>query len=365
LNDGGERTFTAPHVVIAAGGVPRGLGVPGEEHTITSDGFFDLEEQPKKAAVLGAGYIAVEMAGIFHGLGTETSLFCRGETVLRRGFDPFIVETLMDEIKSHGPELVNNATPEEIVKEADGTLTIKLKDGRTFGGYNTVLSAIGRVTAADVLNLGATTVAVDRGYIKVDEYENTTADGVYAIGDITTTGYSLTPVALAAGRRLGDRLFGGEPRARLEYNEIATVVFSHPPIGTVGLTESEARAKFGDENIVARQSRFKSMVYTFVPAEDKVKTGLKIVLKMPERRVVGLHIIGPSSDEMIQGFAVAIKMGATLDDFEATVAIHPTIAEELVTFGGWGQVKDEKAPGGMKPILAPQMRDDPLPGYKA
>lgn len=201
------------------------------------------------------------------------------------------------------------------------------------------------------------------------------------------TRYSLTPVAIAAGRRLGDRLFGNEPRARLEYSDIATVVFSHPPIGTVGLTEPQAREQFGDENIIVRESKFSSMTYVFNAPEGKVsccrrfccassppqlsgslqsrsqvKTGLKLVLRLPEQTVVGLHLIGPSSDEMLQGFAVAVKMGATLDDFEASVAIHPTIAEEVVTFGGWGQIKDASVPGGMRPRLPPKLRDEPLDG---
>jgi glutathione reductase (NADPH) len=213
--------------------------------------------------------------------------------------------------------------------------------------------AIGRRPVTDRLALDKVGVEVANGFIKVDEYENTNVSGIYAIGDATTTGYELTPVALAAGRRLGDRVFGGEPKARIAYETIATVVFSHPPIGTIGLTEPEARKEFGDDKIAVKQSRFGSMAFAFNDDEGKVKTGLKLVLKLPEERVVGLHIIGPSSDEMLQGFAVAVRMGATRADFEASVAIHPTIAEELVTFAGWGQ---EKVGDTLRPKLPPYLK---------
>ena len=216
----------------------------------------------------------------------------------------------------------------------------------------------------DILNLGAAGVeTTDRGFIKVDKYENTTAAGICAIGDATTTGYELTPVAIAAGRRLGDRLFGGEPNARILYSEIATVVFSHPPIGTIGLTEPAAIEEFGAENVKVKQARFPSMLYAFNEAEGKVKTALKLVLKGPEERVVGLHMLGPFSDEMLQGFSVAVKMGATRHDFEAAVAIHPTVGEEMVTFGGWGQKKD--ADGVARPALPPYLQKKAEPASAA
>jgi len=186
---------------------------------------------------------------------------------------------------------------------------------------------------------------------------------VFAIGDATTTGWELTPVAIAAGRRLADRLFGGEPNARIEYESIATVVFSHPPIGTIGLTEPEAVKQFGPENVRAKQTSFASMQFAFNAEDAKVTTGLKLVLAGEEERVVGLHCIGPCSDEMMQGFAVAIRMGCTRADMEASVAIHPTISEELVTFGGWGQTAGVRKKGGTKgaeqaprPLLPPYLR---------
>ena len=372
LNEGGSRSLTAPKILVACGGRPSTLPIPGAEHGITSDGFFDLEVQPKKAVVLGAGYIAVELAGILHGLGTETHLCFRGETVLRRGFDKFIVETLMGHMSEHGPILKPGATPARVDIDPQTRLkTVVFEDGSSISGVDCVLFATGRTPVTDLLRMENTGVALSRGYIVVDEKEATnvpgrlkivahiacsqrihldnvrmrlvaTADtGIFAIGDVTTTGYELTPVAIAAGRRLADRLFGGEPNTGIVYDTIATVLFSHPAIGTIGLTEEQALKTFGQSAVKTKYSRFASMLYAFNAPENKVKTALKLVLKLPEERVVGLHCIGPFSDEMLQGFAVAVRMGATRMDFEASVAIHPTISEEFVTFGGWGQSKDK------------------------
>jgi glutathione reductase (NADPH) len=341
-SEGKTTTISGKNIVIACGGVPKALDIPGGELVINSDSFFELEEQPKKVAVIGAGYIAVEMAGIFEALGSETHLFFRGEGVLR-GFDPFIQENLMEALQNHGPTLHPLSTPASIKKESDGTLTYSTTEGPDgkpceYSGFDCILCSIGRRPVTDVLDLDKAGVETTAGgFIKVDEYENTNVDGILAIGDATTTGYELTPVALAAGRRLGDRLFGGEARARIEYETIGTVVFSHPPIGVIGLTEPQAKKEFGEDNIVVKTAKFGSMLYAFNEDEHKVKTGLKLVLKLPEERIVGMHIIGPYSDEIMQGFAVAVRMGATRADFEASVAIHPTIGEELVTFGGWGQ----------------------------
>ena len=339
-------------IAIATGGKISMPAIPGIEHAINSDSFFDLEMQPKKVAVMGAGYIAVEMAGILHALGSETHLFFRGDTVLRRGFDPFIVDQLMQALEAHGPELHPKSTPKAIEKAANGTFSLIFENGTKVDGFDCILAAIGREPLAKQVNPPDGLTLDSKGYIVVDAYENTTLQNVYAIGDVTTTGYELTPVAIAAGRRLADRLFGGEPRARLEYFDIATVVFSHPPIGTVGYTEPDAIQVYGKENVRTKQSSFGSMMFAFNDPDHKVKTGLKLVLAGPDEKVVGLHCIGPLSDEMIQGFAVAVRMGATRRDFEASVAIHPTIAEELVTFGGWGKKND-------KPWLPPYL--DPPP----
>ena len=352
--DGSEQIIKTKNIVIAVGGFPRPLSIPGGDLAITSDGFFDLETAPKKCLVIGAGYIAVEMAGILQALGTDTSIVFRGKTVMRHGFDKFIVDILMQQLEAHGPTLLGERTPTELIREADGTITAvcKTADGNEIrhGGFDVVLSAIGRNTAVDGLGLEEVGVKIGRGgFIEVDEYQQTSVPSIFALGDVTH-GFQLTPVAIAAGRRLADNLFGGEPRARLEYDKIPTVVFSHPPIGTVGLTQSQAEDKYGAENIRVRQASFNSMFYVFNDADSKVRTGLKIVLAGPEEKVVGLHMIGPSSDEMLQGFAVAVKMGATRRDFEACVAIHPTISEEMVTFGGWGQTPDQKTP-----LLPPQL----------
>jgi glutathione reductase (NADPH) len=221
--------------------------------------------------VLGAGYIAVEMAGILHALGTQTDLLCRGASVLRRGFDPFIMETLAEAMKMHGPTLVPHSEVTKLFKEKDGTITLTLADGRTMGGYDCVLFAIGRTPATADLGLeGAGVKLNNKGQIIVDAQENTSAKNVFALGDVTQTGLELTPVAIAAGRRLADRLFGGCPEARIPYHTVPTVVFSHPPIGVVGLTQPEAEAHFGKANVTVKEAKFASMMYAFNKDENKV-----------------------------------------------------------------------------------------------
>jgi len=282
--------------------------------------------------------------------GCETTLFCRGATPLRdsKVFDATIVEKLVDEIRAHGPTLTSGFTPAAILKGADG-LTIRSETGSKHGGFDCVLLAIGREPLSRDIGLEAAGVALDkRGYVVVDEYERTSVPSILALGDCTNSGYELTPVAIAAARRLGDRLYGDAGWARIRYGpEIPTVVFSHPPIGMVGLTEAAARAEYGDDAVGTSAATMGGMLYSF--NERKVSTTLKIVYVGPERRIVGLHILGPFADEMIQGFAVAVNMGATMRDFNATVCIHPTMSEELISFGGgkgWGlkDGKPERAP---------------------
>jgi len=359
--DGSKTTLRGKKILIACGGIPDAPPIPGIEHAINSDGFFELKKQPKKVAVIGAGYIAVEMAGILHALGSETHLYFRGDTVLRRGFDPFIVKLLMEALEHHGPVLHGNSQPARITKQSNGLLTYSAIEGsnaqqKDYTDFDCILLAIGRKPVTDQLGLQKCGVLTNKsGHVVVDAFENTNVPGIYAIGDATSTGFELTPVAIAAGRRLADRLFLGEGRARIAYEQIATVVFSHPPIGCIGLTEPQAFAEFGEANVKVKQSSFASMLYAFNDDGKKVKTGLKLVLKMPEERVVGLHCIGPYSDEMMQGFAVAVRMGATRADFEASVAIHPTIAEEFVTFGGWGQEKNgDQVRAQLPPYLKPK-----------
>lgn len=318
--------LTADHILIATGGKPTIPSIPGAEYGIDSNGFFALRSLPKKVAVIGAGYIAVELAGVLNGLGSETHLFVRKETPLRN-FDSLVVEGLVEAMKQDGPTLHTNAIPKSVEKNADDTLTITFENG-TKETVDTLIWAIGRTPVTETLKLENTSVEVnEKGYIKVDDYQNTTVKGIYAVGDITGR-VELTPVAVAAGRRLSERLFNNKPDEHLDYHNIPTVVFSHPPIGTVGLTEPEAKEQFGDE-VKIYQSSFTSM-YTAVTSHRQL-CRMKLVCVGKEEKVVGLHGIGYGVDEMIQGFAVAIKMGATKADFDNTVAIHPTGSEEFVT----------------------------------
>lgn len=319
--------YTADHIVIAPGGVPMVPELPGAELGITSDGFFALRELPKEVAVVGAGYIAVELAGVLAGLGSNVSLVLRGQQLLKN-FDAMISETLMDEMLAQGINVMPNIKLESLQKESDGRLTLKCGSGITRTGLDQVIWATGRRPYIDNLNLKAAGIETDaRGFVPTDDFQNTNVEGVYALGDVTGRA-ALTPVAIAAGRRLADRLFNNMPDRKLDYHNIPTVVFSHPPIGTVGLTEDEARDIHGDA-VKVYSERFTAMYNAFT--ERKTKTAMKLVCVGSEQKVVGVHIIGPASDEMLQGFAVAVKMGATKADFDNTVAIHPTSSEELVT----------------------------------
>jgi glutathione reductase (NADPH) len=319
--------ITADHILIATGGRPSMPKIKGAEYGINSDGVFALDKLPQRVAVIGAGYIAVELAGVLHNLGVETHLFVRKHAPLRN-FDPLIVDTLLEVINSEGPTLHTKAIPQEIVKNSDGSLTVVLEDGRT-QTVDTLVWAIGREPATDNLNLQAAGVETDaKGYIPVDKFQNTNVKGIYAVGD-NTGAVELTPVAVAAGRRLSERLFNHKPNEHLDYNLIPTVVFSHPPIGTIGLTEPQAIEQYGEKNVKVYKSAFTAM-YTAV-TQHRQPCRMKLVCAGPDEKIVGLHGIGFGVDEMIQGFAVAIKMGATKADFDNTVAIHPTGSEEFVT----------------------------------
>ncbi|MFL7866225.1 glutathione-disulfide reductase [Vibrio cincinnatiensis] len=322
------KQYTADHILIAVGGRPSIPTIPGAEHGIDSNGFFELTEQPKRVAVVGAGYIAVEIAGVLHALGTETHLFVRKESPLR-SFDPMIIDTLTEVMKNEGPTLHTHSIPKEVVKEADGSLTLHLENGHS-QNVDTLIWAIGRHPATDEINLAATGVeTTERGYIKVDQYQNTNVPGIYCVGDIMQGGIELTPVAVKAGRQLSERLFNNKPEAKMDYDLVPTVVFSHPPIGTIGLSEPDAIAKYGAEQVKVYTSSFTAM-YTAVTSHRQ-PCKMKLVCAGPEETVVGLHGIGYTVDEMIQGFAVAMKMGATKADFDSVVAIHPTGSEEFVT----------------------------------
>jgi glutathione reductase (NADPH) len=321
--------YTADHILIAVGGRPKLPNIPGAELGIDSNGFFALREQPRRVAVIGAGYIAVELAGMLHSLGSTTHLFVRKQSPLRN-FDPLIIDTLVEVMAKEGPTLHTRAIPKKVTRENDGSLNLQLENGESYT-VDQLIWAIGRYPATDGMNIEA--VGVERttqGYIKVDEYQETTVKNIYAVGDIIADGIELTPVAVKAGRTLAERLFNPEmPNARMDYSLVPTVVFSHPPIGTIGLTEPEAIEKYGKQQIRVYSSSFSAM-YTAV-TQHRQPCRMKLVCAGEEERIVGLHGIGFSVDEMIQGFAVAIKMGATKADFDNVVAIHPTGAEEFVT----------------------------------
>ncbi len=320
--------YTADHILIAVGGRPTIPNIPGAEYGIDSNGFFELNEQPKRVAVVGAGYIAVEIAGVLNALGTETHLFVRKESPLRT-FDRMVIDTLVEVMEAEGPTLHTNSVPSSVVKEADGSLTIHFENGHS-QNVDTLIWAIGRHPATDAINLQATGVETnDHGYIKVDAYQQTNVKGIYCVGDIMEGGIELTPVAVKAGRQLSERLFNNKPDAKMDYDLVPTVVFSHPPIGTIGLTETEAVAKYGEDQVKVYTSGFTAM-YTAV-TQHRQPCKMKLVCAGDEEKVVGLHGIGFAVDEMIQGFGVAMKMGATKADFDSVVAIHPTGSEEFVT----------------------------------
>jgi len=322
--------YTADHILVAVGGRPTIPNIPGAELGIDSNGFFELDAQPKRVAVVGAGYIAVEIAGVLHSLGTETHLFVRKNKPLRT-FDPYIVDTLVEIMAKEGPTLHTDCTPKEVVKESDGSLTIHFENGHS-QNVDEVIWAIGRTPTTDKINLAAAGVEVtEGGYVKVDEFQNTTAENVYAVGDIIENGIELTPVAVKAGRILSERLFNKElpDDLKMDYELVPTVVFSHPPIGTIGLTEQQAIDQYGSDKVKVYRSTFAAM-YTAV-TQHRQPCNMMLVCAGDDEKVVGLHGIGFAVDEMIQGFAVAMKMGATKADFDAVVAIHPTGSEEFVT----------------------------------
>ncbi len=322
----GDKTVTAERIILAPGGSPAVPSVPGAELGITSDGFFELQDLPASVAVVGAGYIAVELAGMLQALGSSVTMLLR-KTHFLRNFDEMMHSTLTESMQSAGVEMKTGFSISALKQTDDGIL-VESTDGATCGPFEKVIWAIGRKPATAELGLENISLEVDpRGYIPVDEFQRTSVESVYAIGDVTGQA-ELTPVAIAAGRRLADRIYNGMEGRKLDYSLIPTVVFSHPPIGTVGLTEDEARKQYGD-SVEVFSARFTPMVSVF--SEHASKTAMKLIVEGPQQRVVGCHIIGDGADEMLQGFAVAMKMGATKKDFDDTVAIHPTSSEELVT----------------------------------
>lgn len=321
------KKYTADHILIATGGRPTLPDIPGAEFGIDSDGFFDLTEQPKRAVVVGAGYIAVELAGVLHALGTKTELVVRKHAPLR-SFDTMLSETLVELMAQDGPTLHTQTTPSQVIKNSDGSLTIEFENGQSIE-TDCVVWAIGREPSNDKIGVEKAGVELnERGYVKVDKFQNTNVDGIYAVGD--NIGYvELTPVAVKSGRLLSERLFNGQTNAHMDYSLIPTVVFSHPPIGTIGLSEEEANKEYGVDNITVYNSGFAAM-YTAV-TKHRQMTRMKLICAGDDQKVVGLHGIGAAMDEILQGFGVAMKMGATKADFDSCVAIHPTSGEEFVT----------------------------------
>lgn len=323
----GSRRVTTQHIVIATGGRPHVPPLPGAELGITSDGFFELPEQPKRVAIVGSGYIAVELAGVFLALGSATTLVIRSQHLLRH-FDAMLGDGLLKIMQDEGLQFAAYAVPTALEADSDGARWLRTEDGRRLGPFDTVIWAIGRDPLTAGIGLAEAGVHCNAdGYVEVDHLQATHAPGVFAIGDVTGKA-QLTPVAIAAGRRLSDRVFGGMTDRHLDYRDVPTVLFSHPPLGTVGLSEEQARAQYGDA-VKIYHSGFVPMYHALTTRKPRAE--MKLVCVGPEQKIVGCHVIGAGADEMLQGFAVALKMGATKRDFDDTVAIHPTSAEEFVT----------------------------------
>jgi glutathione reductase (NADPH) len=406
LSEGGTRTVRGKNVLIATGGKPRSVEYKGAEFTINSDGFFELDEQPKRVAIIGAGYIGVELAGVFRGLGSEVVLLSRSG--LLTGFDADLREKLTKQYHDAGVVTMGCADVTEVELMSDGTKRVHWKcwdeahcpfydsagpvpestipgfsscehcipatpipseeeakrgfEGAT-GGFDCVLVAIGRVPCTERVGLEEVGIEVHptRRTIAVDEHSETSVKSHFALGDVIGRA-DLTPAAIAAGRILADRLFLGVQRT-MSYDNIPTVVFSHPPIGTVGLTQAQAESRFGASNLTIYTSSFANMWHSFmdIPIEDRPQTFMKIICVGEDERVVGIHMLGRDVDEMLQGFGVAVKMGATKADLDSVVAIHPTASEELVTMHPWGGSKvSERGIGGVR-TAAEVAREAPAP----
>ncbi|RDS85553.1 glutathione-disulfide reductase [Dyella psychrodurans] len=315
---------SARHVVIATGARPRRLDIPGFELGMLSDDIFALESPPKRIAVVGAGYIAVEFAGVLRALGCEVDLLVREN--LLTGFDGELVEALSLQMQAHGIRVLRNVRV-TAARGRPGDITLETDSGAGYGNYDALLWAIGRTPNSGDIGLESLGIACDEhGHILVDAYQNTSVPGVYAVGDVTDR-KALTPVAVAAGRALADRLIGGLADARFDDSAIPSVVFSEPPLGMVGLTEQQAHARYGD-TVSVHSSRYTPLQWMVAGRSEQ--SVVKLVCVGEERRVVGIHVLGPGSDELLQGFAVAMQKGLYWHDLKTAIAIHPTAAEELL-----------------------------------
>lgn len=322
----GDERYRAERIVIATGGRPMVPDIPGAGYGIVSDDFFLLEERPQRVLIAGSGYVAVELGGVFRALGSDVRIVVRKDAVVR-SFDAMLSDEVMAAMRAGGIQIETGVVPAAVRQDDDG-LVVTGEDGRRFGPVDCVLWAIGREPNTDTLALEAAGVTTDgEGFIPVDKYQATNVGHIFAIGDVTGA-QALTPVAIAAGRRLADRIYGNMEGRHLDYRLVPTVIFSHPPMGTVGMTENEARSEYGDA-VKVYLSRFTPMYYAL--GDKKQTSVMKLITEGKGERIVGCHVIGDGADEMMQGFAVAIRMGATKKDFDDTVAIHPTSAEEFVT----------------------------------
>jgi glutathione-disulfide reductase len=335
--------YRAEHTVIATGSGPIVPQVAGAELGICSDGFFSLTEQPERVAIIGGGYIGVELSGVLQALGSQVTLITLEDSVLER-FDPTIGDVLGGEMRHQGIEIVTRFQVHTLSRRDTG-IAITSGDARTLGGFDCVIWAVGRAANTRKLNLEAAGVHTSpNGAVPVDDYQNTSVAGIYAIGDVTGKA-PLTPVAIAAGRKLGERLFNAKPDSKLDYDSIPSVVFSHPPVATVGLTEPEARVRYGSA-VTVYQSDFTPMRHAL--SAHGSRTAMKLVCAGADEKVVGIHMIGENTDEMLQGFAVAVRMGATKSDFDSTIAVHPTSAEELVTMPAPVQAAPHSVDNGLE-----------------
>ncbi|XP_034692287.1 glutathione reductase, chloroplastic-like [Vitis riparia] len=318
------KLYTARHILIAVGGRPFIPEIPGSEHAIDSDAALDLPSKPKKIGIVGGGYIALEFAGIFNGLNTDVHVFIRQKKVLR-GFDEDVRDFVAEQMSLRGIEFHTEESPQAILKSADGSLSLKTNKG-TVEGFSHIMFATGR--RPNTKNLGLETVGVKMtktGAIEVDEFSRTSVPSIWAVGDVTDR-INLTPVALMEGGALAKTLFGNEP-TKPDYRAVPSAVFSQPPIGQVGLTEEQAIQKYGDIDVYT--ANFRPLKATLSGLPDRVF--MKLIVCAKNNKVLGLHMCGEDSPEIVQGFAVAVRAGLTKADFDATVGIHPTAAEELVT----------------------------------
>lgn len=316
--------ISGAHILIATGAHPQRPDIPGAELGKVSDDFFHLCNAPEQVAIIGGGYIAVELAGLLQALGSRVTLLVRGDRLLER-FDAELTAQLAENLCHQGVKVHFNYRLRELRRDGDAVIAYG-HDGPNDGHFDEVFFATGRRGNSAGLGLEALGIGIgDKSEVVVDEWQTTAVPSVHAVGDIAGK-VGLTPVAIAAARKLMDRLFGGQPHAKMDYENVASVVFSHPALGAVGLSEEEARARFDDVRVY--RSNFRPMLQAL--ANGSQRSLFKLVCAGPEERVVGVHLLGEGADEILQGFAVAVKMGATKSCFDDTVAIHPTSAEEVV-----------------------------------